>query len=524
MVIERDMSLSSSMRWQFEGSSRVPWWLVATLTVLTVGCGKETTTPVAPPAPPAAQPAPAAPAPEAPVAAPAAASPVQAAPRLPAAPPLQASLVQALLDRWVQAQNEGDFEGYAMLYAERFQGIKRSGRREKAFARKGWIADRKRMFGKAMKVDARDVAIATGVGAATVTFTQEWQSGSYRDVGPKQLVVVREGTELRIAREEMLASEVIGADPVGRLDPADFAFVSHEDAPYVLLARGKAGMRARGRLKLHSADSYASASRRVLEADVAADWKPWLGRAVTLYGVRGKQCHGQVVQLVHLARVEPHFGTRQSWTGEMGSEPMTQPQIADDVWDLGQGGLFLAGRVVPAQGSDCRGVFWARADDRAAVTQLAEATPDPQLLRLGLPALRKLRGWSVVQKEYAEMVPLPRPEHWDRFEEAQPRVVTFRTADGRRLLWMHAVAGSGCGDFFGEFWALWEVQGEGENARLRLLSDDRDPGRAVPPRAAVDLDGDGKLELIGPDAVLQPAGPTWRPGTSAEVPSMDCPC
>ncbi len=122
------------------------------------------------------------------------------------------------------------------------------------------------------------------------------------------------------------------------------------------------------------------------------------------------------------------------------------------------------------------------------------------------------------------MVPLPRPEQWDRFEEAQPRVVTFRTADGRRLLWMHVAAGSGCGDFFGEFWALWEVQGEGENARLRLLSDDRDPGRAVTPRAAADLDGDGKLELIGPDAVLQPAGPTWRPGTSAEVPSMDCPC
>ncbi|MCB9740448.1 MAG: nuclear transport factor 2 family protein [Deltaproteobacteria bacterium] len=455
----------------------------------------------------------------------AAAETPDAAAAAPAPVPLQEAVVLALLQRWLQAQNAGDFEAYEMLYAERFQGIKRSGHRQRAFARKGWLADRKRMFGKAMKVIANGTEVHSGVGVATVTFEQDWQSGSYRDVGPKQLVVVQEGTELRIAREEMLASEVKGADVAKPLDAADFSFVSLDGgAPYVLLAKGKAGMKARGPLRLLEAGHYASAARRILEADVAEAYKPWIGRAVTLYGDKGTQCHGEVVQLVHLARVQPHFGTYQSWTGEMGSAPMKKEQIADDAWDLGQGGLFLAGRVVPAAGTDCRGAYWARADDRPRVTLLPQAAPDPMVLRAGLPKLRALRGWADVQKEYAEMVALPRAEQWDAYGEAKPKVVTFRGPGDVRYLYFAAQAGDGCGDFYGELWGLWELRGEGDAIKARLLSDDRSPGRMMQPRAAVDLDGDGTLEFIGKDALLQPAGPTWRIGVNAEVPSLDCPC
>jgi hypothetical protein len=46
-----------------------------------------------------------------------------------AAAPIEQAKVRALLDAWQQAQNDGDFERYRQLYAERMVGIKRVGER-----------------------------------------------------------------------------------------------------------------------------------------------------------------------------------------------------------------------------------------------------------------------------------------------------------------------------------------------------------------------------------------------------------
>ena len=48
--------------------------------------------------------------------------------------------------------------------------------------------------------------------------------------------------------------------------------------------------------------------------------------------------------------------------------------------------------------------------------------------------------------------------------------------------------------------------------------------RPQPPSSAVDLDGDGKLELVGPDILYQQAGPIWRVGRTATRPWVGCGC
>ena len=123
-----------------------------------------------------------------------------------APPKLPEAKVKALLDGWLKSQNEGSFADYEKSYAKAFTGIKRSGEKTLTFDRKGWLADRKRMFEKKMQVSAADVIIKPGVESATVRFLQTWESGNYRDQGPKLLHLVLEAGELRIAKEEMLAS------------------------------------------------------------------------------------------------------------------------------------------------------------------------------------------------------------------------------------------------------------------------------------------------------------------------------
>lgn len=117
--------------------------------------------------------------------------------------------VTTLLERWIAAQNTGDLETYKSLYASTFEGVRRSGKKATTFDRAGWLADRAKMFQKPMKVSAADAKTTIAGGKATVRFTQTWSSGAYIDTGTKEIVVVLDGGEARIAREEMLDSKVL---------------------------------------------------------------------------------------------------------------------------------------------------------------------------------------------------------------------------------------------------------------------------------------------------------------------------
>jgi hypothetical protein len=113
-----------------------------------------------------------------------------------------------LLARWLAAQNHGDFATYQSLYARNFTGVRRSGERVIPLDRAGWMADRARMFKRPMQVSASDVQQEKKHSALTITFTQEWASGSYHDVGKKRIDAALEDGQLRIVSEEMLVSAV----------------------------------------------------------------------------------------------------------------------------------------------------------------------------------------------------------------------------------------------------------------------------------------------------------------------------
>lgn len=93
-----------------------------------------------------------------------------------------------LIERWLAAQNEGDFERYAALYAPEFKGVRRTATgTPKEFDLEGWKADRKKMFEKKMEVAADGITIAPDKtsGVTVVTFTQRWRTGKYADHGQK---------------------------------------------------------------------------------------------------------------------------------------------------------------------------------------------------------------------------------------------------------------------------------------------------------------------------------------------------
>src|SRR6201999_865532 len=99
------------------------------------------------------------------------------------------------------------------------------GERETQFERPGWLEDRKRMFKKKMNVSAAE-PVFRSVGSSTeVEFAQHWSSGKFLDTGAKRMLFVRQGKDLKIAREEMLRSEVAKAAPAANQLGLDFHFV-----------------------------------------------------------------------------------------------------------------------------------------------------------------------------------------------------------------------------------------------------------------------------------------------------------
>src|SRR5262249_30328876 len=127
-----------------------------------------------------------------------------------------------LLERWLKAQNDGDFSAYQALYAPEFQGIRRSGPRVARFDRAAWLKDRERMFKQRMVINADHVRWATSRDQARGIFDQTFRSGRYQDRGKKELVLVERAGALAIVREEMLTSQ-IGAADAARF--GEFAYV-----------------------------------------------------------------------------------------------------------------------------------------------------------------------------------------------------------------------------------------------------------------------------------------------------------
>jgi hypothetical protein len=69
--------------------------------------------------------------------------------------------------------------------------------------------------------------------------------------------------------------------------------------------------------------------------------------------------------------------------------------------------------------------------------------------------------------------------------------------DGPTLLSVSATVNEGgCEDgVLGSLWALWQVEGSPENPRLALRNQP-DESMTMRPTAAVDVDGDGRVELL----------------------------
>ncbi len=424
--------------------------------------------------------------------------------------PLAERDVRGVVDGWLAAQNAGDIAAYDKLYAAKFTGIRRSGPRTVRFDRAGWMRDRARMFGKPMTVAISDVKIRTGGAAALVSFTQTFAQGSYKDAGPKQLVIVRDAGALKIASEKMLRSNIESA-PV----PADerFRFVVSGG---LLLSQSPDEGWATGAPTYEGGDP-AVAARRVDAGKLPPELARWQGRRVRLVTAPGSSCEGKIKGFRLLSRSIPHFGTHQEWN------EMKEAEVARQAWDLG------AKVLVADVDKLCEQAFWAQpAGPAPPVTDKGEPADEALKTRV-VAELRKSDAWKEIQKSYLES-PRKGVKRWDGLEGATVAAHRFRARRAGKEIRLVSVTSSviaSCSEFNADLWGLYEERGG-------KLIPRNTPGKAsAHPVAAVDSDGDGNSELLFEPASgsygtekgrLLLEGELWDNAEELAVPYMDCPC
>lgn len=433
-----------------------------------------------------------------------------AAPRL---EPIAEAEVQAVVDAWLKAQNEGDFDAYAALYADRFTGVKRVGARTFRFDREGWLKDRGRMFESSMKVSLADTVIRSTPHLATATFEQTWQSGKFKDVGPKRLLIIRQDDELRIGNEEMLRSEVVSSpktssDVMLVIDTDDGLFVVLDQGVEEAWATGPVKPVALGIEEVHGTMREAAADK------LPEKLQAWKDAAITAHDAAGAACPGTLASLHVIAGIDPHWSVDSAMNGveEFGPPPDDQA-----LWDMtSPSERVLVGRLQPSKGCTSNNLYAYPGEPRELPRlQTTSDRQDPPW-----QAFATLPGYRHMQKDFETH---EGKGSWDDSTEVRSSVLRLVDDPAKPTidLWLlTADAGPGCGGFGGALWAVFSTA----RGKPELRSDGKTAWRLPTVTTAADLDGDGVHELIGPGVILDLVDGKYTVVHELEFPSHDSPC
>ncbi|MDH5641081.1 MAG: nuclear transport factor 2 family protein [Nitrospira sp.] len=465
-----------------------------------------------------------------------------------AAPVLTEQAVTALVDRWLAAQNAGDFSAYSALYSETFTGVLRTGGQAKELDHDGWLASRKRMFERAMEVGADDLQVSLQDGThAMIRFVQRWASGRYRDYGPKTMTVVVEQGVLRISREEMLESHTVKhrshfaflLDGYGLIDePVDSYYVdtygvaqygalAPERVHYMIVADQAKDEWAKGRARyLWKGALQRVVARPVDDQSLPGELSRWKHREVTLFDESGNRCSVRIGELAIIAQ----GSYRENIPVEHDDESETPP-TADEFWDRARH-KRLVGRIMDSDGACSGRPRWARAHDQKMPQLLVSVSTDAfqELVTAAMQQLPSLPGYQRFVAAAAE-----------NNVTTDTRALTvnvFNDTDGNLQPRYVAISGSALtGCEYTNYWVILEATYQKDTFTLAAVAESRseawtsieaanptNPAQRFTPILAADLDGDGHVEFASDRTLLSwdGVGFQFTQGIEFHDPPFEC--
>ena len=439
-------------------------------------------------------------------------------PRTPAAEnPLSIEAASKLIAKWVEVQNKQSITDYETLYAERFHGVKRAGQITTRFDRKGWLRDRKAMFTRPFRVSIEGLSVRVVAETVVADFEQSFQSQHYADKGPKQLVMVVEASELKIAREELFRSgRAIGSGFA--VDGAAFSFVREVDNRryWIVDDVSPEGQRVTvAPVRVGEAAAFAALSDT---SKLPAQLQSWVGASVAIEPGAQTPCLATLGAWGVLAELEPHFETRRRWGGGEG-DTLTEAQIASEIF----GPEVVSGRDhhfavdITAATKDCVSARWGRLQSLGPVEYIAVeklSDPAPALLDSLQRSLRRTRGYKDLERNYREAEPD------GTFDDLLTDGLTlYRAQLGDKSFLLSTFIHLGdCHGFSGELTQVWRMRGQTPVELQSVLP------FAMRPDFAVDLNKDGLPEWVSETQLISWDGREYSTAIDVTPHDYDCEC
>lgn len=430
---------------------------------------------------------------------------------------------RSLVKDWQRAQNEGDFKAYGELYAGRMTGVKRVGPRKFVYDRAGWLDDRERMFKKKIDVTLADIEVVPSGRTAVVTMTQTWASGTYKDTGPKRLVLLmNEEGELKISREEMIESRVLQAtERVPPLEVGEMGFAVHQKSPEWMVFPIALGVDKVKRDRAISIERGRSAALEIEPASMTQGWKELVGKSMKLVTPKGGSCEAKIKRVVGIASAIPHFGQENVWNGEPGTEDakrLSDDRVAVELAEIASDeGLYLGVELDGAGDASCQGWSWGELGTSGVPHASFQEVKDGPLKKEITEMFQALPGFALIQKDYPEQ-----GRKWANGDEIE--ISRARLGD-REFVYVGASVGTMCDRFVGELWAIYEVGSD-----YVLMTDGENPGDFKRVTEALDLGEKEGVAFLGKGtfyddrAMIQSTGAVWRTTHWWRIPYYDCPC
>lgn len=449
------------------------------------------------------------------------ASPKDDAGKEPGGRPIDLGEVRSVLEAWERSQNQGDFEAYRELYAERFVGIKRAQSRVFQADREDWLKDRETMFAKPMTVNVVDAQVTGAGGFARANFTQKFRTKTFSDEGPKELQLVQSaGGGWKIAREEMLSSNTGASGPPPKaIKPGDLSFVRQAAGSTLILLDRYASLNP-----VHGSVQYVNDGvvlRPVRKDLVEERYRSLVGRPFHVYDASGQRCELVPEELTIYGESYPHFGTLAEWNGQGTRAAYSPLERALATWEM-----IGDERWIALKSSTLCSGHWARLADAPSPEFLSPGTHSGPIEKVALASLKSTEGhrdldsWATTNSKGADA--------W----RSAARV--FEVSAGTQFVFGYAEVGEGsCADYGGRHLAVFRRNGDS----VVLLSDPQEGYGAGPlgrrydvlrekplPLLAMDLDRDGMPEFLFENTVFAFNGTHYTVAREARVLDFDCPC
>jgi hypothetical protein len=251
---------------------------------------------------------------------------------------------------------------------------------------------------------------------------------------------------------------------------------------------------AKGKAKWISKKDLHAVQREVNTASLPESTLAWVGQDVKLYKRDGSFCEAKVTGLSLLGELYVYEDSNFS-----AAETFKRSLERDGV------------RVVAELDIDsCEGAAFARLASLPEPSIIVPEKASKELRKLVLPQMRALSIYKETQKNYvshlSESGEEIKQKRWENYYDATPIIMTVKTQE-RTIVFASAQQDGGCGDFYGNLFAMWELKSDGTLAFLYQGDD------MLSPDFAFDVDGDNTLEFF--------QGESWQQLQNGKLQVMD---